>query len=111
MASKKTKAPASDHADIKEHRRVAALSYVFILCLVPLLLKPHSKFAQFHAKQGLVLFVIDVLAGMIAWIPLFGQLLFFGAILLSVAAFVRALSGQSWEIPLIYDWSKKITVH
>ncbi|EKD47008.1 MAG: hypothetical protein ACD_66C00259G0004, partial [uncultured bacterium] len=49
--------PAIDKKDIEDNKVLAALSYIFILCFVPLLLARDSKFAQYHAKQGLVLFV------------------------------------------------------
>ncbi|NTU98797.1 hypothetical protein HGA64_02205 [Candidatus Falkowbacteria bacterium] len=112
MAIRKTKKSfAQSNTDVKENRKIAALSYVFILCLVPLLLKQHSKFAQFHAKQGLVIFVLDVAAGIVSLIPLFGPVIFFCAVALSVVAFLRALKGESWEIPLIYEWSKRVTVN
>jgi uncharacterized membrane protein len=111
MAVKKTPDASSDTADIKQNCKIAALSYIFILWLIPLLLRPHSKFAQFHAKQGLVIFVLDVLVALVSWIPFFGQLLFLGMIALSALAFIRALSGQSWKIPYVYEWSKKVTIH
>ncbi|NTW22255.1 hypothetical protein HGA34_01765 [Candidatus Falkowbacteria bacterium] len=111
MADKKTHGASSDTADIKENCKIAALSYIFILWLIPLLLKPHSKFAQFHAKQGLVIFVLDVLVALVSWVPFFGQLLFLAMIALSALAFIRALSGQSWQIPYVYEWSRKVTIH
>src|SRR3989339_630004 len=53
---KSTKIVDIKEQDVEENKTVAALSYAWILCLVPLLGKRNSKFAQFHAKQGLVLF-------------------------------------------------------
>jgi len=45
-----------------EHERyTAALSYVWILCLYPLLFRKDSAFIQFHAKQGVALFVLEIL--------------------------------------------------
>jgi hypothetical protein len=39
-----------DKKDVEENAVMAALSYIWILCFVPLFLKKKSKFAQFHAK-------------------------------------------------------------
>ncbi|MBT4495794.1 hypothetical protein HOC73_03530, partial [bacterium] len=61
--------------DIEDNRVIASFSYVWILCLVPLFLKRKSKFAQFHAKQGLLLFVIELFGWLIFWIPLIGWVL------------------------------------
>ena len=66
--------PASD-LDVENNKIVAAIGYVWILCLVPLFLKRHSKFSQFHAKQGLLLFILEVFGWLIFWIPLIGWIL------------------------------------
>lgn len=97
-------------ADVEENKIVAALSYAWILCLVPLLAKRDSKFAQFHAKQGLVLFVIELLASLLFWFPGFGQLLMLALVVISVIAIIKVLNGEWWKIPYIYDWSKKINL-
>ena len=48
-----------------DNKIIAALSYIGILCLIPLLAKKDSKFAQEHGKQGLIM--------LIAWIVLGGH--------------------------------------
>ena len=108
MPEVKTK--KSNSKDIEENKVVAALSYFWILCLIPLLTKRDSKFVQFHAKQGLVLFGIEILGTFVYWVPLFGwslALLFF---VVSVMGAIKTLNGEEWEIPYIYDWSKKINL-
>ncbi|MCU0678823.1 MAG: hypothetical protein MUC28_00030 [Planctomycetes bacterium] len=104
------KKSSADNKDIQENKTIAALSYVWILCLVPLLGKRQSKFAQFHAKQGLILFIIELIAAFLVWFPLFGQLLMLALILISVMGVVKALKGEWWKMPYIYDWSKKINL-
>jgi uncharacterized membrane protein len=44
---------------------MAVLSYIGILCLIPLLMKKTSKFAQEHAKQGFVLFLFEIAASVV----------------------------------------------
>ena len=99
---------SADELDAQKNSGVAALSYLWILFIVPLLGKRKSKFAQFHAKQGLVLFGIELVAGMFAWFPLFGQLIILGLIVIAVMGAVKALNEEWWEIPYISEWSKKI---
>lgn len=96
--------------DVEDNKAMAALSYAWILCLVPLLGKRDSKFAQFHAKQGLILFIVELAAGLIMWFPVFGQLLMLALIVVSVLGIIKALNGEWWEIPYIYQWSKKINL-
>lgn len=50
-----------DQQDIQSNKFIAALSYWGILLLVPLFLKRESKFARYHANQGLVLFMTIIL--------------------------------------------------
>ena len=92
--------------DIKDNKTVAALSYIWILFLLPLLLKRNSKFCQFHAKQGLVLFIFSF----VTWFPIIGWLLGLAIIVASVMGIVKALSGESWKIPFVYGLSEKINL-
>ena len=102
------KSLSADELDAQQNSGIAALSYLWILFIVPLLGKRDSKFAQFHAKQGMILFGIELVAGMFAWFPVFGQLLILGLIVVAVMGVVKALNEEWWEIPYINEWSKKI---
>ncbi len=104
------KKSTSTDKDVEDNKTIAALSYLWILCLVPLLGKKDSKYAQFHAKQGLVLFIIEIIGSLIFWFPMFGQLLMLALVVVSVMAIIKALNGEWWEIPFIYEWSKKINL-
>lgn len=96
--------------DADENKLAAILSYIWILFLIPLLAKKKSKFCQFHAKQGLVLFIIDLGISLVCWVPLFGQLLVLAALALSIIAIVKTYNGEWWEIPYVYNWSKKFNL-
>jgi len=47
-----------DKADIEQNKVMALLSYLGILVLVPILAAKDSKFARFHANQGLILCIV-----------------------------------------------------
>jgi len=108
-ASEKTpeKAPPNENV-------YAVLAYLWILCLVPLLLKKDDEFILFHAKQGLMLFILEVAIGIIAVIPFLGWLIgIVGTLLcgvLSIMGIIQVLMGNEWKIPVIGDWAEKITV-
>ena len=104
------KANVDNKKDVQDNKVMAALSYAWILFLVPLLGKRDSKFAQFHAKQGLVLFIIELVGGFFMWFPIFGQLLMLALVLVSVLGIIKALNGEWWKMPVVYDWSKKINL-
>ena len=100
----------SKDLDAEVNKNITVLSYVWILCLVPLLGKRDSKFAQFHAKKGLVLFILEIIASLLIWFPLFGRLFMLLLIVVSVMGIIKTLNGEWWEIPFIYEWSKKINL-
>lgn len=87
--------------------KLAALSYMFVLVFIPYFTPRKSKFVEFHSRQGLMLFVIQVLAGLVAWFPFLGQALALLLFFVSVVGIIKALNGIWWEIPLIYEWSEK----
>ena len=105
MEEKKTKTE-----DIEKNKVVAGIGYVWILCLVPLFLKRDSAFCQFHAKQGLVLFIIEIVCWLLFSIPVFGQLLLLVILLLALMGIVNALKGNFWKMPIIGDLAEKINL-
>ena len=92
--------------DIEKNKNVAALSYLWILFLVPLLNNKSSKFAQFHARQGMILFLLSLFT----FVPIFGQILFIVLVAVSVLGLLKTLNGEWYKIPYIYDWSKKFNI-
>lgn len=96
--------------DIAENKYVAMLSYVGILFLVPLLLKKESAFAQFHAKQGLVIAIVWIIGSFIFWIPLFGWVLATILFIVNIMALVKTYNGEAWEIPGAQEIVKKLNV-
>lgn len=56
-----------DKKDIEQNKIMAILSYFGPLCIVPYLASKESKFAMYHAKQGLNLFIIEFAFGIISY--------------------------------------------
>jgi uncharacterized membrane protein len=100
----------ADDRDAQDNKYTALFSYIWILFLIPLLAKRDSKFCQFHAKQGLVLFVIDLVASLLFWVPLLGQLLMLVLAVVSIIGIIKVLNGEYWKIPYIYNLSEKIKI-
>lgn len=98
--------------NLDEDRLIAAIGYLGILCLVPLLLKKNSAFAQHHGKQGLVL----LLAWVVLWIgniiPVLGQIVWFlgsiALLVLVILGMVNALQGKMWEMPFFGSFAKQL---
>ncbi len=88
--------------DVDEDKLMAALSYIGVLVLVPLLVKRDNPFVRWHAKQGLVVLIGIALSLMTAaWVPALGNVLFLLLLLAAVVGLVQALLGRRWRIPII----------
>ena len=106
--------PQGGNKDAEENKLIAAISYLSILCLVGLLGKKDSPFVQHHAKQGLVLFVIEIGLMVVNIIPILGQIIWlFGSIavmILAIMGIINAVQGKKADLPLIGDLAKKVNL-
>lgn len=94
-----------DQQDIQANKVMAALAYVIFF--IPLIVARESKFAMYHANQGLVLllgaFVVNfvgTLIPIIGWfiiVPL-GNLFIF---VLAIIGIINAIQGMTKSLPLI----------
>jgi len=100
--------------DIEDGKILAAIGYLGILCLLPLILKKNNKFAEEHGKQALVLLIAEIVISFVNIIPILGQLIWLFAVILflliSLKALLVALRGDFWEIPYVYEYAKKIKI-
>lgn len=95
-----------DQDDVEKNKLWALVGYLGILCLITLLGKKDSKFAQFHAKQGLVL----ALASLLAWFPLFGWILGVVVFVFMIMGILNVLSGKMEKLPIVGDLAEKINI-
>lgn len=113
MPDKKDVAEHLDKNVSSDEKILGAIAYIFLLCLVPLLGKRSSEFAQFHAKQGLALVVGWFAVMLLGMIPVLGWLIVLpvGTLLLiifSVMGIINALQGVMRPIPLLGQFAQRI---
>lgn len=100
--------------EIQEAKFFAAIGYLNLLCFVPLVLKKQNKFAQFHGKQALVLFILEIAAGILKVVPALGDLVFTVAFvvfgILSLVGIIKVLMGEYWEMPVVFEISNRISL-
>ena len=110
--------------EIEEGKVMAAIGYIGILFLVPLLAKKENKYCQFHGKQGAVLFGAEVIGAIVliilsvilnivpcagAVISLVLWLAFCACALgLSIWGLVMALKGEYWKMPVLAPLAEKV---
>jgi fumarate reductase subunit D len=113
MMTKKESGVASKDPEVQDAQFFAAIGYLSFLCFVPLALKKDNKFAIFHGKQALVLFILELAAAILKVVPALGDLVFtlafvvFG--ILSLIGIVKVLMGERWEIPVVHEIAERIT--
>ena len=107
-------------ADVQNNKVMAVLSYIGILVLIPILAAKESPFARFHANQGLILILCEIIfavANMILssifaflgplvllW-KLVAALVNIAFLVLLILGIVNAAQGMAKELPLIGKFS------
>ena len=110
-----------DKADISANKIYGILAYIGFLVLVPLIAVPKSKFARFHANQGLLLLIGEVAYTVVRKVLLFVlNLALWGStrilyhavnfatgalglvfVIFAVIGIVNAAQGIAKELPLV----------
>lgn len=89
----------------------AVLSYIPFLCLVPLLQMRDNEQARFHSRQGLILFLIELLAALFLIPGLSGMIwktILILALGTSVAGIIFGIQGKMYKLPIISDIAEKM---
>ncbi|NQX58537.1 DUF4870 domain-containing protein [Paenibacillus qinlingensis] len=97
-----------DSTDIQSNKGMAILAY--ILFFIPLIAAKESKFAWYHANQGLTLFlswvIVNVVLGIIPFIGWILQpIANLALVILAVLGIVAAAQGQVKPLPIIGSYT------
>lgn len=105
-----------DQNDIASNKVMAVLAYIGILFLVPFFAAKNSRFARFHTNQGLVLFIFEMIWGVVfgivngilyrvpvvgAIIGIVGWVVSVLFLVLMIVGIVNAAQGKAKQLPLI----------
>ena len=99
--------------EIIEGKAAAILAYVPFMCFVPLVKMRNNQFALKHGKQGLILFLVEIIA-LIFLLPKISDL-FWGFIIVlclgvAITGVLYAVQGREWKIPYIGDLADKFKI-
>jgi uncharacterized membrane protein len=87
-------------------RLAAVMAYIPFLCFVPLMTMKDNEEARFHARQGVILFVIELIA-VVFLLPGVSDFIFKVVLVVAagfaVAGIVFALQGKNYRLPFIGD--------
>lgn len=114
--------------DVAENKSTSLIAYLGFLFFVPIVAKPHSRYARFHSNQGLLLFLFNIAVGIFNrfFRAIIGAIFttsfhfgsstnWFGSMLIGIVGFIttaaglglmilgiyNAVSGKAKELPLI----------
>ncbi len=100
--------------DIKKGKALGILSYLGILVLIPYLSEKKNKYVIFHAKQGIILLIAEIIVGGILWflglilswrvswlVSICQTAFFFLSLVLSFMGIKNVCDGKAKELPLI----------
>ena len=112
-------AESFDPQDVAQNKLMAILSYFGILVLVPIFIAKESKFARFHANQGLTLFICEagygvaygivrnILLGIshhLSFIVSILGLVYVVFFVFWILGIIHAAGGQAKKLPIIGDF-------
>jgi uncharacterized membrane protein len=102
--------------DVEKNKIFGIIAYLWILCLVPIIVAKDSPFAKYHANQGLVLFILEIVISVTLYIlsvvittilpalyfivPILG-LVHLGPLILLIMGIINAAAGKCVPLPLI----------
>ena len=106
------KRQSDNDQQILEGKVFAILSYLSILCIIPLALKKDNPFVLKHGKQGLILFLGEVAVFILhiilgQWILRLGMFVFG---VLSFIGLIAVLQGRDVELPVVSNLANSITL-
>lgn len=96
-----------DKKDIEDNMLMGILAYFSILVLIPIFAAPNSKFARFHANQGLILLIAEVAVCIVRtvlrfWIiDIICKILMFAILVFAVIGIYNVVKGKVKELPLV----------
>ena len=109
MANEETKFTKKE---VDDGKVMAILAYIGILALIPYLAEKNNKFVICHAKIGMNLFLLEVIASValsvlgvtIVLLPLTllaSPVIGIGSLVLSIIGIVNVCNGEAKELPVI----------
>jgi fumarate reductase subunit D len=107
----KSESAQSEEELIQEGKAAAILGYIPFMCFVPLVKMKDNPFAVKHGKQGLILFLLEIIAAVFLF-PKISQL-FWGMVIIlclvsALVGILNAVQGKEWKIPFIGDLGDKL---
>ncbi|MFZ5434566.1 MAG: hypothetical protein ACOZB3_12435 [Calditrichota bacterium] len=97
--------PNNPETDIPEDEKLMAiLAYVPFLCLIPFTRTDRTPFISGHIRIGLLLFVVEIFAVILRFLPAVWDVIIFLCVVAALAGIFHVVRGQSFSIPYLSDF-------
>jgi uncharacterized membrane protein len=115
--------PAGGAAPGSDRTLMVVLSYLWILCLIPLLTKKDDSEVQWHAKNGLAILIAEIVVWVLFTIVgiILRRIMFLGCglatiqcvvwiafLVIRVMAIIKGVNGQRFRVPMVSDFADKM---
>ncbi|KJS20893.1 MAG: membrane protein [Clostridiaceae bacterium BRH_c20a] len=82
---------------------MAGLAY--LIFFLPLIVCPESKYAKFHANQGLLLFIVAIVGNIVlGMIPIIGWMIMplyaIGILIIGIMGLINGFGGKAKRLPI-----------
>lgn len=97
----------ADPMDAEKNKLVALLSYLGLLVIVPIIAAKESRFAMYHANQGVILLIVWVGLWFLSLIPIVNLITLIAwifPVVLTVLGIINVLNGRMKPLPLLGHW-------
>ncbi|MBD3169268.1 MAG: hypothetical protein GF307_07275 [candidate division Zixibacteria bacterium] len=101
------------YREIEEGKSGAILGYIPFLCFIPLVMMRDNKFAVKHGKQGLLLFLIEIVAVIFLFPGIsefFWKLILVVCAIIAIIGIIHGLQGKEFNLPFFSDFVEKFRV-
>ena len=89
---------------MENNKLMGILSYIGILVLIPIFAAKDDSFVRYHANQGLVNFIVALVAGVLTAIPIVGivaGLVGIVCFVFSILGIINVVKGEMKPLPFI----------
>ncbi|MCX6812050.1 MAG: hypothetical protein NTW79_00285 [Candidatus Berkelbacteria bacterium] len=94
----------------RNQKLITLLSYLPIIFLVPLFAFRKDQFIQYHAKQGVIMFMLAILFSFSFWISALAWILWLVYIVIWVTGVINVLTGKIEPVPVVGKIAERINL-
>ena len=91
----------------EEDKLLAVLAYVPFLCLIPFVRPDRGAFVTGHVQIGLILFVAEIFAVILRYLPVVWDVVIFVCVILALVGIFRVARGRAFSLPVISEWLQR----